>query len=246
VRPYYEHGSITIYHGDCREILPALAGSSVRCVLTDPPYSDHTHNSARTNKRTPTGVSGFAQRALSGGQRVFGSIDLPALSAVFAECGRVSSGWLVSTVDIVHAAALIVGHEIPGLRLIRTGVWVKTNPMPSISGDRPGQGWEAIAFLHRTDVRPSWNGGGRSGNWILPTVRDAGHPTSKPLDMARDWVNLFSDEGDMVLDPFAGSGTTLVAAKSEGRTAIGIEIEERYCEIAAQRLSQEVLDLGAA
>jgi site-specific DNA-methyltransferase (adenine-specific) len=73
-----------------------------------------------------------------------------------------------------------------------------------------------------------------------------GHPTQKPLLTARVPINYSTELGNTVLDPFMGSGTTLRAAKDLGRKAIGIEIEERYCEIAAERLAQEVLDLGAA
>lgn len=240
--PYYQDDLVTLYHGDCLEVMAGMVDLSVKAVLTDPPYSDHTHNSARTNKRTATG-NGSAQRALSGGQSSFDSISLESLSASFAECGRVSQGWLVSTLDTIHSAHLMVGHEIPGMRLLRSGVWVKTNPMPSISGDRPGQGWEAIAYLHRTDVKPKWNGGGKAGNYILPTVQSAGHPTSKPLPMISDWVRLFSDHGDTIFDPYAGSGTTLRAAVDNGRKAIGVEGEEKYCELIAKRLTQQAFDL---
>jgi site-specific DNA-methyltransferase (adenine-specific) len=247
MKPYYEDGQVTIYHGDSREIMPTLPDASVAAVLTDPPYSDHTHNSARTNKRTKTG-NGSAQRALSGGQTTFGSISLENLTVAFTECGRITKGWVVSTLDTQHSAHFTIGHEVPGLRLLRTGVWVKTNPMPSISGDRPGQGWEAIAYFHRNDTKPKWNGGGRAGNWVLPTVQKAGHPTSKPVEMVGDWVRLFTNPGDTVFDPFAGSGTTLRAAVDNGRKAIGVEIDEAYCELIAKRLSQGTLDLfgGAA
>ena len=71
------------------------------------------------------------------------------------------------------------------------------------------------------------------------------HPTQKPVRLMRELVGLFSSPGQVVLDPFMGSGTTLVAAKKLGRKAIGIEIEEKYCEIAAKRLSQEVFDFRA-
>ncbi len=70
------------------------------------------------------------------------------------------------------------------------------------------------------------------------------HPTTKPLSLMKELVRLFSNENDRILDPFCGSGTTLVAAKDLNRRAIGIEIEEKYCEIAAKRLSQEVLNFG--
>lgn len=69
------------------------------------------------------------------------------------------------------------------------------------------------------------------------------HPTTKPLGLVSRFVSLFSEAGETILDPFMGSGTTLRAAKDLGRKAIGIEIEERYCEIAARRLEQEVLAL---
>jgi site-specific DNA-methyltransferase (adenine-specific) len=118
--------------------------------------------------------------------------------------------------------------------------------MPQISGDRPAQGWEAIAFLHRADARPSWNGSGRPGVWHSATVPDGLHPTAKPLPIVADWVRLFTNPGDLVLDPFAGSGTTLRAAKDEGRRAIGCELDERYCEVIAKRLSQDTLFGGVA
>ncbi len=118
--------------------------------------------------------------------------------------------------------------------------------MPQISGDRPGQGWEAISFMHRDDVKPAWSGGGKAGVWFNRVAQNEGHPTSKPLPMVADWVRLFTNPGDLILDPFAGSGTTLRAAKDEGRRAIGVELDERYCEVVARRLSQETLFGGAA
>jgi DNA modification methylase len=72
------------------------------------------------------------------------------------------------------------------------------------------------------------------------------HPTEKPVMLLRQLIEASSLHGDVVLDPFLGSGSTVVAARTEGRRAVGIEIEERYCEIAAKRLAQEVLDFGGA
>lgn len=93
-------------------------------------------------------------------------------------------------------------------------------------------------------------GGGRVGVFTYPkndpylANGQAAHPTQKPGPLIRELVSLFSSTGDLVLDPFAGSGTTLRAAKDLSRRAIGIEIEPKYCEIAVKRLRQEVLNLA--
>lgn len=88
-----------------------------------------------------------------------------------------------------------------------------------------------------------WHGGGRSAVFTCNKVNSE-HPTGKPLRLITQLVTLFSDPGELILDPFMGSGTTLRAAKDLGRRAIGIEIEERYCEIAVKRLAQEVLSFA--
>lgn len=233
--PYYADDAITLYHGDCRELLAEMPDRSVDAVITDPPYSEHTHRNATTNAET-----GAFHRAVT-----FEAIDRPTLWAVLADCGRVTRRWVIATLDYRHAFDM---HDDPpsGLRLLRVGVWTKPNPTPQLSGDRPGQGWEAIAFLHVDDTKPRWNGGGRSSVWHHPTSKGEGHPTAKPLGMVGDWVRLFTDPGDTVLDPFAGSGTTLRAAVDNGRKAIGCELDERYCELIVKRMGQTALDFGGA
>ena len=240
MRPYYSDESVTLYNADCREVLESMEDASVGCVITDPPYSDRTHEGTRSNSDR---AKGHGNRVLSGNIG-FSSITEADLREVMADLGRITQRWVVSSLDYRHAFRF--EQEPPtGLRTLRIGVWVKPNPMPQISGDRPGQGWEAISFMHRTDTKPSWNGGGKAGVWMERVAQNEGHPTSKPLSMISDWVRLFSNQGDTILDPFAGSGTTLRAAKDNGRRAIGVELDERYCEVIAKRLSQEVLDLGA-
>jgi site-specific DNA-methyltransferase (adenine-specific) len=234
--PYYEDDSARVFHGNSLELLPAL-GLEVDVTITDPPYDANTHKMAKTN------AGGLHATKAVG----FAAFTVDDLRASLALCASVTRRWVVATVDYRHAVSF---HDDPpeGLRLLRIGVWTKPNPMPQVSGDRPGQGWESIAFLHRDDVKPTWNGGGRSSVWHLPVEQNQGHPTAKPLVMVREWVRLFTNPGDLVLDPFLGSGTTLRAAKDEGRRGVGIELDEAYCRLAAARLGQESLDLfgGAA
>lgn len=230
--PYYEDDYVTLYHADCFQAIEGLEDRSIGLVLTDPPYTERTHTQAKTNKG-----KGHGSKAVT-----FSYIEDAALAEILSTAGRKTRGWVISTLDYKHA----VGFESTpptGLRMLRVGVWVKTNPMPQISADRPAQGWEAIAYLHRDDSKPSWGGGGRAGNYILPVEQHVGHPTAKPLTMFEDLIAKFTKPDESVLDPFAGSGTALRAAKNLGRKAIGFEIEEKYCEIAAQRLAQETLGI---
>lgn len=241
--PYYQDNLVTLYLGDALEHLAMLEDASIDAVITDPPYDARTHAQARTNKNG-YGTSGNGNRVLSGGSNVrFESWDHAAQLALFAELGRVSKGWVVSTVATDTAFRFEVEKPPSGLRVLRVGAWVKTNPMPIISADRPAMGWEPIVYLHREDTKPVWNGGGRAGNYVLPTSQGSGHPTQKPLAMVRDLVRRFTNPAGLVVDPFAGTGTTLRAAADEGRRAIGVEIDERWCEVAALRLAQQAFDL---
>src|SRR5690606_27339348 len=120
------------------------------------------------------------------------------------------------------------------------------SPRPQRRGGRRGRGWEPLADMRGSASRPRWGGGGKAGNFVLGSSQNIGHPTSKPLGMVSQWVEWFTSPGDTILDPFAGSGTTLRAAKNLGRKAIGVEVDERYCELIAGRLAQDVLDFGSA
>jgi site-specific DNA-methyltransferase (adenine-specific) len=239
VTPYYADDRVTLYHGDARELLAETPDRTYDAVITDPPYSDRTHTMAASRNTTaPAGG-----RILTGAHTAFPHIDLPELRRIFGECGRITRRWVVTDLDYRHAVHL-EDQPPDGLRVLRIGAWIKTNPMPIFSGDRPAQGWEAVAYMHRTDTKPAWNGGGRAGNYVLPSAQNTGHPTSKPLAMVGDWVRLFTDPGDTILDPFAGSGTTLRAAVDNGRKAVGCELDERYCELTARRLGQLAIDFG--
>lgn len=223
MRPYYERDGITIYHGDCREVLPTLERADA--VITDPPYGDATHEGARTGAVGTETLVNFA------------SIDAETLRSVYATANP--RRWTVATMEWRHIATM---SERPpdGMRFVRFGVWVKPNGCPQFTGDRPAQGWEGICILHAAEQPLRWNGGGRHGVWTVNKVNSE-HPTGKPLTLVAQFVDLFTEPGEVVLDPFMGAGTTLEACKLAGRRAVGIEKDERYCEIAAKRLAQGVL-----
>jgi site-specific DNA-methyltransferase (adenine-specific) len=211
-------GAATVYLGDCREILPTLKADA---VITDPPYSDHTHGMAKTNKGAGHGVKLINFEALTP----------ETFCEVMRLCLAASRGWVVATVDFRHAP-LVYGWK----EFLRLGAWVKPNPMPQISADRPGQGFETIIVLHSGDTPKVWNRGGGSGVWTFHTERAAEVPTQKPVELIQAFVDDFTAEGGYVLDPFMGSATTGVACVKGGRNFIGIEIDPGRFGVACQRL----------
>jgi len=249
--PYYDHGGIQIFLGDCREILPTLEPESVTLLWTDPPYGHGNQDGDLQSSRV--GVKGGRQRAALSIQNdsademravVDGMLRLsvPLLRpdsccCCCCCCGgggpRPTFAWVANRMDT------------DGLQFFHSVIWDK-----SARGN--GLGWrfrrnhEMVMVAHRAGGKLAWadNDVAVPNIFRTPPVPNEFHPTTKPVSLPGWFVKLTTNPGDLVLDPFLGSGTTLVAAKAEGRRAIGIEIEERYAEIAAKRLSQEVLDLG--
>jgi site-specific DNA-methyltransferase (adenine-specific) len=211
---------VTLHLGDCREILPTIEG--VDLVMTDPPYSDNTHAMAKTNKG-----AGHGTKLVT-----FGALSDADFVAVAEACLAASGGWLVMTCDYRHAALLYSDK-----RFVRLGVWVKPNPMPQISADRPGQGFETVAILHSGKRPKAWNRGGGSGVWTYPVMNGAEVPTQKPLPLLSSLVSDFSMPGELIADPFMGSGTTGVAAVKSGRHFVGIEANETHFDVARKRIS---------
>jgi hypothetical protein len=148
------------------------------------------------------------------------------------------SDWFVAEWD---RPAIVFGkwQHLPPREPVRQLVWSKTQ-LGLTGSDLPWRNSHEVAWVFGKGWRATQRG------TVFRTSREfaAEHPTQKPVELMQ-WLMEATRPDWTVLDPFMGSGTTLVAAKNLGRRAIGIEIEERYCEIAARRLSQEVLELGA-
>ncbi len=206
--PYYDHAGITIYHGDCLEVLPQCP--RVDLVLTDPPYNVGIHYGASVDDRKSHDAF------------------VCWIRRWFPMCRERSE------------TVLITGQaRLPDYALVEPWIWLLCWFKPASMGYSAACGvcnWEPIAV---------WGKRGRKdGNDVIraltiPEAEMEGHPCPKPKGWAIGQIILFPD-AKTILDPFMGSGTTLRAAKDLGRKAIGIEIEERYCEIAAKRMAQEV------
>ena len=206
VKPYYEQDGITIYHGDCREMLPALPPADV--VLTDPPYGIG-RDGERQSSGTHGGRKGYEFMGWDAERPSRATFDLILASAssqivwggnYFADLLPASSQWLV---------------------------WDKGQRISQSDGELAWTSWDGALRIY-------------TENRVAIMLDGAVHPTQKPVALMR-WCLGFAPDARTILDPFMGSGTTLVAAKQLGRRAIGIEIEERYCEIAARRLAQMIL-----
>jgi len=212
--PYYDHAGIRIYHADCREVLPQIQPGECEAVVSDPVWPGATVElMGRGNE-----------------QELF---DFAASQAARL-CRRL----------VVHVGCFTdprffrnVPSSLPFLRVCLLE-YARCSYRGRIMGDDA-----AYVFGDAPNPRPGATI--LSGRMIATdssdTRRSSGHPTPRKLQHVAWLIQWYAGTGS-VLDPFCGSGTTLLAAKSKGRSAIGIEIEEKYCEIAAKRLSQEVFD----
>jgi len=227
-------GNAELYLGDCLEILPTLP--KVDSVITDPPYTQRTSENMRSRRDMADGGAFIGDK---NNRRIdFDGVD--GLEAEIAEkCLAVTTRWVL----IFCALEQIGTYQIAaGKAYVRGTAWHRTNPAPQFTGDRPGQAHEGAVLLHNPGKK-RWNRGGSVLAWHGPTInsirdRDRGidHPTPKPVWIMRDAVDALTDASETILDPFMGSGTTGVACMNLGRKFIGIEVEEKYFDIACRRI----------
>lgn len=224
LRPYYEEPGITIYHGDCRDVLPSITAD---VLVTDPPYGVNLGKHAAAADPRGRHLAKQAYASYDDTPENFSEVVAPAISIAIARCKRAMvfcvppSMWQLPPPDAIG------------------GIFV-----PSAVG-RNRWGWSNLIHCLMYGVAPGLERGAKhTAISKTVTAEDTGHPTTKPLEWMKWAVALGSEPSDTVVDPFMGSGTTLRAAKDLGRHAIGIEIEERYCEVAVKRLRQETLALG--
>jgi len=216
---FYEEPGITLYCGDCREILPSLSGDA---LVTDPPFGiDWARASWTDDSEMYPELIGWLVKEAARAVPVGYCFVFQAMLNVGRFHEWFPDGWRL------FASCKNFAQIRP------TGVW---------------HSWDPVVFW-RHGPNSSPNSGHVNRDYFVGNVagvfgEKSGHPCPRPIDTMKHIVQLATTSSGLVLDPFSGSGTTLLAAKETGRRAIGIEIESKYCELAVKRLRQEVLPLG--
>jgi hypothetical protein len=233
--PYYEDDSVRLFHGDCLELADVWTGADV--LVTDPPYGV-----AYAAKRGGTGRNSRGNTP----EPVANDQDFAVARAAVHLWGPRPMAVFASHASLSRTHALVAEH----LDRVRVATWHKANVNGAAGMGNP---WFADVEFAGCGV-VTWPKVARSG--VISAKRFTGnpawnsdpeshlHPTQKPVPLMEALIEAMPP--GVIADPFAGSGPTLKAAKLLGRRAIGVELDERYCEVIALRLAQGVLDFGEA
>jgi DNA modification methylase len=216
MKPYYQDDRVTLYHGDCREI---DEWESAHVLVTDPPYGIDWGVPERKGRKAIVAIAN--------------DLDTAARDYVIGQWGHIRP-------------AIVFGSPILPVPMgtKQTLVWEKTldaGVLGTVAGFR--RNWEAIYLLGNFPQCPATDSSViKSSLSTTHGARNIGHAHAKPVPLMERLLG--KCPAGLVADPFAGSGSTLVAARNLGRKAVGVELEERYCEIIAKRLDQMCLEFG--
>ena len=255
--PYYDDGQITIYNADVRDVDPV---EGVACCVTSPPYNvaieyaDHDDAMPWVEYERLAGAAcSLVARSLVVGGRAWVNV-VPIIEAAGSVDGEpVRRSLLRTWLNAATSSGLGVWDTVAWTSPGRSGgtawgSWERPTA-PNLRGD-----WEAVIVAYRDQWQRSAPEGqeafrDQSGDWQnlcknvwrIPPERRTEHPAPFPVELAQRCIRLSTWPGEVVFDPFMGSGSTLLAARLLGRRAVGVELSERYCEFAARRLAQGVL-----
>lgn len=227
-KPYYQDDAVTLYHGDCRQIVPLLGRFDL--LLTDPPYGTQNLGGGYGRRQLHDKGDGLAQV-------IANDEDLGMLRALFPlALPRVVDGWAM----VFYAA-----RKTPEIvEITRDAKWFGEVIWDKLA---PGLGYH-IRYVHENIAVFRVGEPARPKRPLMSMLRGPApslhHPHEKPLSILTAMIAWGCLEGGSVLDPFAGSGSTLRAAKDLGRKSVGVEVDERHCETIAKRMGQEVMNFA--
>jgi site-specific DNA-methyltransferase (adenine-specific) len=226
--------------------MACLSDYAFDVVITDPPYDDHTHRAGRR------GCTGYVEPTRPGATKAqfnrmrelgFEPMTIELMQAAAFQFARHAKRWVLVFCSLEMIGDWKCSLEHAGFQYVRAMIWRKRGCTPQFTGDRPAQACEAIVVAHRPG-RKKWNGRGRHGFFDHPIVLNRGkkreryHTAQKPLALMEDLVQLFSNPGELIADPFMGSGTTGVAAKKLGRRFWGCDIRQTDVDVAFTRIAE--------
>lgn len=252
MKPYYQDDLVTLYHGDCLEILPSVDAGSADMILCDLPYGT---TSNKWDSQIPLDAlwGEYLRIGTETSAFVF-TASQPFTSTLVLSNPRLFRHewiWLKNRGSNFANTIREPMKEHESVLVFSRGKWTYNRQMQSRTGGGAERAKYGVEHSSKSENYREFEGRDRHqisdlrvpSSWQKYNVEVGLHPTQKPVGLMSYLVRTYSNAGDVILDNCAGSGTSLVAASSEGRSAIGIEMDERYCEIAAKRLSQQAFDL---
>ena len=234
-----------IINADCLEVMKELPDKCIDMVLTDPPYGLKWKQSIELHGRKAI----YGHRVET---EKWDNVDRKFYEVLFTELDRIvkDNGSIIMFSNTEYITWLYEVGQENNFGYKATICWHKTNPIPQIRKKNYLSSIEFVSWLARynekkCDFTFNFKKQNEMHNFIeFPLCggnERTSHPTQKPLEMIKQFVDIHSNEKDIILDPFLGSGTTAVACKQLNRNYIGIEISKEYCEIARRRLAQKQL-----
>lgn len=234
----------TLYNDDCIKIMQSIEEKSVDCIMTDPPYNIGNFMLSRNTNMVKMRENAFAY---AGWDNMEYSDWVVQMDNFLSECHRIlkKRGTLILFMSIIKVESIIRLAEKHKFYYKTTGIWHKTNPMPRNMNLQFVNSLECWIYFVNEGTSGTFNNGGmvihdflESAVCPLSEKKFGKHPTQKPLVIMKKLIEYTTNEDDIVLDPFMGSGTTCVACALTGRQSIGIEINEQYYNIANNRILQ--------
>ncbi|MFU0504140.1 DNA-methyltransferase [Pseudaminobacter sp. NGMCC 1.201702] len=225
-------GNATLYNGDCLEVMAGLG--PVDHVISDPPYEARMQMLHAKFKLRRT--DGGPQRQELNFQSIKDVRD-PFIDGM----KPLNQGWLLAFCNVEGVGDWQKAIVDRGLKFKTTCIWVKPDATPKLNGQGPALAYECITTTWCGKGHARWNAGGKRGVYTHLTNqrdRDGRHPTEKPIPLMAELLADFTNPNETILDPFMGGGTTGVACARMGRRFVGIELDERYFDIACERIAK--------